>query len=331
MKTVLSSFVVLAGAISLSPLAVAADLEDINLSGFYDAPLTRTLHRVDLADTDLLSVDGEFGHLSFGAQDGLTEQMAFVAPSLSGARLTQDTVFEFIELNAINTASSVMVGLEDADEKILYVTPRVKGLQAGVSISADPRNENTFYALEDTRALDESLAVCGADFCDRIDPTTGRTVELGLAYRAETERGMSFDMSATYSTATDNIDSAYTVDPEAWAVGANLGYAGFTFGGSYKESDNLLGEGAAYESWDVGATYERGPWGFMLSYAEDECVACDIATTNLSGESSAVQGGVDYSIGKNISFGGGLQYKENEKITEDEESTVIYLETLIAF
>ena len=337
MKKGLLHTLLLAGSSLLMTQSLAAEEQDLGLTDFYKSPSVLFNEPSDMlnlsyAGDDLIQYEGEFGLLSFGQQTSVANQMAILAPGLAGSNLTQDRVFEFIALNSISTASSVRIGLENTDQKILYVTPRIAGLQMGLSLVPDKDDPDTLYALDGALLQDDGLNVCGAEFCDRLDPELERAMELGLAYSATSERGVSYDMSATYLTGEQDSRMVRAIDdPEAWTVGANIGYAGFTFGGSYQESDNILGEGAAYESWDVGASYERGPWGFTLSYAEDECVACDVTATDLSGATSAVQGGVDYTFGKNVSFGGGLQYKENETVTDDEDSAVIYLETMISF
>ena len=79
----------------------------------------------------------------------------------------------------------------------------------------------------------------------------------------------------------------------------------------------------------IGGGYEVGPWGFAVSYAEDEYdFAAQIS------ETSAYQAGVDYLLPSGIMVGGGVQQIEFDgdlDLDKSDEETVIYMETMISF
>ena len=98
-----------------------------------------------------------------------------------------------------------------------------------------------------------------------------------------------------------------------------------------------------YDAYDVGATYETGAWGFMVSYGAD--------MNQLTGQATrALQGSIDYSftdklpLGADFQIGAGVQYVEGDGIlsltpsapgalssTRDDESMAVFLETLVSF
>ncbi|HSF96853.1 MAG TPA: porin [Thermohalobaculum sp.] len=52
-------------------------------------------------------------------------------------------------------------------------------------------------------------------------------------------------------------------DPTAYAFGLNIGFGGVTVGGSYANYDETGSDRYVY---DIGASYETGPWGFSATY-----------------------------------------------------------------
>jgi len=284
----------------------------------------------DFIEETFIYFDGVFGKIVFGNEDGVADQMAVVSPTLFRGNTINDAELDLSGLATVNTVLTVNGGGDDFSQKIIYFTPRLAGFQAGVSFAPEV----------DTDTFSRSSA-CGSAFCSRSEDDFDSLLELGLTYFGEFGNDVNVGASLTYLMAEDEeTDSFISDDPEGWAIGVNVGFSGFTLGASYADSENIprveasLGGSSApgdYQAWDIAGTYETGPWGFMLGYAEDEH---DLGT--FSSETTAIQGGVDYILGKGVSIGGGVQYIEEEAAISgvnffDEDATVIFVETMINF
>ena len=97
-------------------------------------------------------------------------------------------------------------------------------------------------------------------------------------------------------------------DPEQYSAGLNIGFAGFTVGGSfaYEDSDRVTdGWGA-----DVGVSYSTGPWSVGVTGFHSEV---DGAPGN-GGEDEldSIEGGVSYAIGPGITGSFSVMYAKWE-------------------
>ena len=71
-----------------------------------------------------------------------------------------------------------------------------------------------------------------------------------------------------------NHDHGRAVDNTGWRTGINLGFAGFTIGGSYLDQEGDI-DAAGLTSldgnaWDMGISYKSGPWTAAVAYMETE-------------------------------------------------------------
>ena len=192
--------------------------------------------------------------------------------------------------------------------------------------------QSELMLMPDVAEFQERLSV-GPDFVlDRAtSPMIGsgwadNPFEFGLTYVGSFKERFNVGASVGYVSA----EGDGVIDPQAWAVDAQLGFHGLTLSGSYRDGEGergLLDQG--YEAWNFGGGYEVGPWGFAVSYAEDEYdFAAQIS------ETSAYQAGVDYLLPSGIMVGGGVQQIEFDgdlDLDKSDEETVIYMETMISF
>ncbi len=274
--------------------------------------------------------EGAFGRLEVGRQYGIGYQMSFLAPTIFRSTNINDWEIDFSGVNTVNTRNTANNGFDDRSPKIVYMVPRVFGFQGGVSYSPDSNG-------------------CGYDFCPHTDdmppPSHDGVLELGAnfyhTFSNGTLEGLSIGVGGTYLMASSKSKTTTATvlgidDYEAWNVGASVVINGFTFGGSFKNAE-LPVSGYNYYAYDVGATYERGPWGVMVSYGADD--------NQLTGqETVAVQCGVDFMLGGGVSVGIGAQYVDANFETlpllsvaglnspfADIESTAVFIETDISF
>jgi hypothetical protein len=95
-------------------------------------------------------------------------------------------------------------------------------------------------------------------------------------------------------------------DPETWGVGARIGVAGFTFGGSYAENStgNVNGNGDS-EGWSLGVTYDlAGPWtvGFDTYQGETDGTLTVATGVRTKAEYEAYQIGAERELGAGVAW-----------------------------
>ena len=106
-------------------------------------------------------------------------------------------------------------------------------------------------------------------------------------------------------------------DPRIWAVGINLGLAGFTVGGSYAEADGMgVNSG---RSFDLGTSYETGFWAASITYFNGRAVA-DPAVPGDS-RYQAWEGAVSHELGPGITAIGSLTYQDLRADTDEQSRT----------
>jgi|GEM_PF-723371 len=286
----------------------------------------------DTIDEVYIQFDGGFGRVQFGQQDGVMDQMAVTAPSTfmghSHNDLEDRSMDPFAPLigggNPINTVGD----LSGDSTKIIYFTPSMNGLQLGFSYTPNPCKNTAGYA----GCVWEEY---GRNFWEVSGSWQG------------TYNNVSFEFSGGYGQGEGYF---YYDDPAEWTLGANIGFGGFTIGGSYKDSNAMrysswgldpqplgsLGHDFDGTDWDVGVTYESGPWGFNLAYGRmegDDRGACDFscgyadaadtyfdAVYYYEAEAESWIGGVTYKYGPGMQIGAGVQMLD----IDSEERSVLF-------
>lgn len=169
---------------------------------------------------------------------------------------TTDGTQPYVTHDQTHTASESNDG-----QKIVYWTPNFGGFQAGLSYGLD---------ANDT-AIEGPVNVGGTN--------TGAdtAVDLGVAYNGDFD-GVTFGVDATYQRNFNGGTTGTTVqDYKAYRFGAEVGFAGFTVGGSYINRDNVASvKNIDAMGWDLGVSYATGPYAVSLSYMyqeEDESAA----------------------------------------------------------
>jgi hypothetical protein len=105
-----------------------------------------------------------------------------------------------------------------------------------------------------------------------------------------------------YSHAEADDDSGDD-DPQQYSAGVNIGFAGFTIGGSVGVEDS----DRPTDGWgaDFGITYATGPWSVGLTGFHSEV---DGTGGGDDDELDALQGGVSYAIGPGITSSFSVMY-----------------------
>lgn len=141
-----------------------------------------------------------------------------------------------------------------------------------------------------------------------------------------------------------DANSATKEDLNTWSLGAQVGYNGFRFGGGYTDNGNSMAtKGIANDditSWNVGATYENGPWGVGLSYLDVDFDTNGSATTlgvtgatGTGGDYTAWAMGGTYTVAPGLSVGADLVFFDRNAsgTANDNDGYVLMTDVTAAF
>ena len=243
-------------------------------------------------------LEGGFGRVEIGGTDGAAFKMHYTSPwFVPGNGVDSPNIFNSngigttLTSTASASVSTYALSTEDAP-KISYFTPRLSGFQLGVSYTPDAGVHDPYANGWGVSAADssfEEVFEIAANYAGEIG-----SVELGV--------------DVFYVTGQA---AAAGIDPEEFGVGASLGFAGFTLGGAYKESENFVGGAlttADETVWTVGLAYGTGPWTVGVAYIEAEAETVGGATLT----TDFLQVGGGYSLGAGVDLGLDIQFITNE-------------------
>lgn len=213
----------------------------------------------DQIDESYMFIKGSFGEVLLGSENSAGFKMTVVAPDVTFLEVNSGSLTAFIPFSGSFGGVSVgndffrgtlgttllEVSRNNDAQRFTYFTPRFSGFQAGVSYARDGRQDDNTQVDTDQELHD--------------------IFDVGANY-TNTFGDFSVAVSGRYGNGDDNVGS----NSQVWAAGLNLGYAGFTIGGSYGEQ---TGAGIMNgDIWDAGISYETGPWGFSFTYQNGENV-----------------------------------------------------------
>lgn len=184
-------------------------------------------------------------------------------------------------------------------ETLNYFTPRIVGVQLGVS-----------YSPSFCQAGNTGSNPCGGSYAGQFPDNLPQLYDLigvGANY-VNSFNGIDVGLYGGYyhgsNGAAKGAAGTPTGDNTQWGVGASLGYMGFTLGGGYRDNNDAGGvvdfDG---HDWNIGLNYETGPWSFGGQYGQSEY--------KLLGRTDDFQGasvGGMYTLGPGVKLGLAVQY-----------------------
>jgi len=294
---------------------------------------------------------GTWGRLELGDFDGAADTLAIYAP-LVGIEQVDGDAYDFLTVStpvagaplAGNFAfgslpnGTIVKTVDSGDStKIMYITPRFIGFQAGAS-----------YA---TQGGSEAQDVVGFDNVGGYKDFW----EAGINYTGEFA-GFSIAAGATTSGATGQ-DTPFVgrslEDFWTWQAGAQVGYAGFKVGGGYYDGgdfnkvDGAPNASSDSSAWHLGASYTAGPFAVGVTYAEAQGYkgtptigAATVTSSTYASDYKTYGGGVAYTLAPGFVLQGDLMYVD-EKLrnfnplgvisTADNEGYVAVISTRLNF
>jgi predicted porin len=248
----------------------------------------------DQIDENYAFIEGSFGRLVIGGENTAAYMMQYAAPFV-GVPLNSGWITSFVPppqalttptgtatTTAVaasfrNPSLSTYVDLVNDDHALNYFSPRFSGFQVGVSyvpaatINGEGKN---FPVQADKNTELHDLISVGANFVESFG-------------------GFDVAVAGGYRIAQD--DTGGNDDPQQISAGLNLGFAGFTVGGSIAiEDSDRTTDGVG---WDAGATYSTGPWAVGVTYFHSEVEG---AAGGGEDELDSAQAGVSYAVGPGI-------------------------------
>jgi len=226
-----------------------------------------TSDTTDSIDESYVTVDGGFGRVILGTENNGAYLLHVSAPD-AASNLDEGGLIEgqwVVRPGQVGVLSTTAILTGGDSEKITYVSPSFAGFTVGASYIPDG-------GTEDDRGVTNNSTTTNA--------AGNATVNINEAYGAgaaynNTFGGVGVKASVGYvvgdvNSNTTATTSAYTSDEE-WSAGAQLSYAGFTLGGSYR-SQELEGKRGTSDQegkvWNVGLQYATGPFAVSLAYMQ---------------------------------------------------------------
>ncbi len=305
----------------------------------------------DNIDEAFLFIDGSFGRVLLGSENSAGYLMHYGAPDVtflnvnsgsltafvpfSGSVVGQ-TAFDFDPTVGFDNVATLAVGddvfrgtlgstyLENGRnndaQRFTYFTPRFAGFQLGVSYARDPNQDSNAQLNLDVQNPDLSnIFDVGANY---VNSFGAFDVAVSGRYGIAANNTGLGDIFPGGGTIFD--EDVFDGNPTVWSAGLNLGFAGFTVGGSFSEQNNTFVEDG--QSWDAGLAYETGPWGISFTYFHgrntDNETSTPAATPSgfrsdpLLGRDETLQEyllGVNYDLAKGVAlnaFGAYVQFDE---------------------
>ena len=205
----------------------------------------------DQIDEAYMTISGDFGKFIIGSENSAGYKMTVAAPDHSMIFAQSSSLTAFVPFSSDTAGADLFRGTLGATyiennrnndaARISYFSPRFSGLQLGISYARDSGQTNGPVDNNDT-------------ITDIVDIAANYSGSFG---------GVDVDASARWGTASGEPGDP---DPEVWGAGLNLGFGGFTIGGSFAEQDGSAKSDGS--SFDVGIGYANGPMSYSLTYFE---------------------------------------------------------------
>ncbi|XEY19494.1 porin [Azospirillum sp. HJ39] len=297
-------------------------------------------------DRAYIFAQGSFGQVRMGTQNTFSDETYVTAPQDYLPLGIYDGVTAFLGSNtdisggfaSLNGGSMLVQSLvpDGNSSKIVYFSPRFAGLQVGASYT--PRNDSSNTDVNRTDPVGTVAGQFATTFTDMV--------EVGANY-SNTFGGVALKASAGYfwGQAVDDVTaggvSSNYKDLNAWQVGAQVGYAGFSVGGSYVDfGKSGQNERAGYftensRNWVVGVQYTTGPIVVGANYKNGK----DAGSLLSRGERElqVYEIGVGYTVAPGFTLQAQYDYFEADSdlttatSDRDDKGNVVILRSVLAF
>jgi len=232
--------------------------------------------------TDKASIyaGGSWGRIELGDHQGAANELFIYAPVVGNGQI-DSSWYDFAGPGL--PTDDLLAPADTSDStKISYVTPRLWGIQAGVSYVPQAADEA------------QSVVAFKSFNPDVSENAYQDLVEAGINYQREFA-GVSLLLAGAYVHG-DAKQGSPVRDFDAWGVGTQIGWEGFKIGGAYNDNGNSQIETAErkVKSWNVGIAYQADDWGVATQYQK-----VDLPGRNIN----IYAVGAEYEIAEGLTFG----------------------------
>ncbi len=297
-------------------------------------------NRTTDADRAYIFAQGTFGQVRMGVTNSFNDETYVSAPTDYLPLGLVDQVQNWFGPNTniggngpatTVTGNSIIWPSLNADNnatKIVYFSPRFAGLQLGASYT--PRNDSSHTDVNRTDTVGTFAAGGNGTYQDMV--------EVGANYN-NTFGGVTVKASAGYmwGEAVGNVAGSNYKDLNGWQVGATVGYAGFSLGGSYTDyGKSGLNDRAGLftentRNWVVGAQYTTGPIVVGANYKNGK----DAGSVALRGdrELQVYEIGVGYTVAPGLTLQAQYDYFDLDAETSalSDKGNVVLVRSILAF
>ncbi|WP_158047866.1 porin [Skermanella pratensis] len=247
---------------------------------------------------------GTWGRLELGDFDGASDTLKIYAPVVGVEQIDGD----YVDFAGGQPNFGMHIPNSGDVTKIMYLTPRIAGFQAGASYTPESDSEGQNVVLRKNFSTYKDIGEFGVNY-------TGEFGGLGVA------------LGATLTTASSGSTSDVE-DFTAWNLGAQFTFGGFAFGGGYVDAgDFLLPTTGAIDddqtAWHVGGSYTVGPFAVAASYLNAEgYTGAYGGSTDYSDDYQAFSVGATYALAPGMILETEVTFFEDDVLTGTRGATV---------
>ncbi len=223
-------------------------------------------------DESFARVSGDFGTLEIGQRDPIHARTHYAAAFGAGVGLNAGDSQKWIPGAYFETAGWTG-GVAGDDLGVIYITPRVNGIQVGLSYHPDSTNENAPTGAPTDN--DKAVVAAGINYNVNV---ADMSVKVSLGHLTRSQTG-SVDYDSD-GDGTDDMSKGFD-DATYTNAGLSIGMGQYSFGVSYANRDGggfmaaadedghemAVEDGSGqHDTVAVGLGYTDGPMSFSFDY-----------------------------------------------------------------
>jgi hypothetical protein len=265
-------------------------------------------------------LDGTFGKIEMGSNNGASETLAVEADTIARAtggvkgawtNFATPTGANFISTPALPTEHGSTAAFGDNSTntatKLTYYSPRAYGVQAGLSFTPDTKERGQIVNRIKTGGFSDVLG-------------------LGLNYQNTFNE---VGVEAAFTGEAGKAHTAGVEDLRAWNAGVSAAYRGFSLAGSYgdwNDSGNANNQNSDY--YTLGGAYDFGAFGASVNWLKSKA-----EVAGAKNRFSNVVLGADYRLAPGLTPYAEVSFFDANAAgaASDNDGTILLLGTELAF
>lgn len=310
-------------------LKVEIDLDNTQTAGGTNVASDQAV----IVDEAVLRFAGNWGILDLGDEDGVQNLMDYDAATIMTGQAGFDGgVTAIFDSKTVRQFSPDIAGNPGDATKISYYTPRIMGVQGGVSFTPDTGHQLGSNINNDNTAQYRNMWSYGVNYVEKFGDIGVNASFVGI---------YSADGDAHQTGAAAGASTMRAEDATGYAIGTVLTWKEWSVAGGWMNSiDGGLTQGDlgdAGNQWNIGLGWKSGPYQVHLTYMNSSAER----GTNVGAAGSPFDDDeVDFiSLGAQYNMAPGLDvYAELDFIdvdragtTNDNDGTVFMLGTRLSF